>query len=247
MNPGGYNNAHPSSVSTQPTDTIKDQDQDKSIIHLDSDIFMSLLKNTNKEYGASAKPPPPALLNKNIQQPNSKARSFKRPKEDSQDFQNSLKDKESSSSTRTANSNTSSSSGNSVTKTTLYPSMEIRNNRYTSDNHGPYDVHIQKYSDPNSSLYPVTVGRIMASLNIKNILEVKKVGYSKVSIFLKTFDAVNKLVNNPMLAQKDLIAFIPPSRMSRKGIIRNIPLDLTEETILNNINSFIIILYHYYP
>lgn len=34
-----------------------------------------------------------------------------------------------------------------------------------------------------------------------------------------------------------MIAFIPPSRISRKGIIRNVPLDLTDQNILMNIKS----------
>lgn len=52
-------------------------------------------------------------------------------------------------------------------------------------------------------------------------MEIKKVGYSKVSIFLKTRKAANDLVSDFRLKERDLIAFISPSRISRKGIIRN--------------------------
>lgn len=68
-------------------------------------------------------------------------------------------------------------------------------------------------------------------------MEIKKVGYSKVSIFLKTRKAANDLVSDLRLKERDLIAFISPSRISRKGIIRNVPLDLANEMILENISS----------
>lgn len=68
-------------------------------------------------------------------------------------------------------------------------------------------------------------------------MEIKKADYSKVSIFLKTHEAANDLVNDPRLKGRDVIAFIPPSWISRKGIIRNISLDLADETILKNVSS----------
>lgn len=59
----------------------------------------------------------------------------------------------------------------------------------------------------------------ITSLNIPGILEIKKAGYSKVSILLTSGHEANMLVENIGLKTKDLIAFIPPSRVSRKRII----------------------------
>ncbi|XP_050456631.1 uncharacterized protein LOC126854203 [Cataglyphis hispanica] len=102
---------------------------------------------------------------------------------------------------------------------------------------GPFDVHIQRLSNSNSSLHPIHVGRIVCELNIKEILEIKKVRYSKVSIYFKTREAANILVENKRFFHKDLVAFIPPFRTSRKSIIKDVSLDLTEQMIISNISS----------
>lgn len=75
-------------------------------------------------------------------------------------------------------------------------SEEILKNRYTNHNQGPFDVHVQRISDPRTPLHPIIVGRIIYSLNNEDILKIKKIGFSKVSVFLKTRDAANHLVND---------------------------------------------------
>lgn len=113
----------------------------------------------------------------------------------------------------------------------------IRNNRYSENNAGPYDVHIQRISNPKPQLHPIFVGRAVCELGIEDILEIKKIGFSKVSIYFKSRDAANALINDRRLSVKDLEAFIPPFRISRKSIIRDVPLDLTDQQILHNITS----------
>lgn len=68
-------------------------------------------------------------------------------------------------------------------------------------------------------------------------MEIKKIGFSKVSIFFKSRDAANALVDDKRLAAKDLEAFIPPFHTFRKGIIRDVPLELTDHLILSNTKS----------
>lgn len=116
-------------------------------------------------------------------------------------------------------------------------SDSIRDNRYSASNAGPFDVHIQRLSNLKSSLHPTFVGRVLCELNVKEIMEIKKIEYSKVSVFFKTREAGNALVEDKRLTLKDLEAFIPPFRTSRKGIIRDVPLDLTGQMILSNITS----------
>ncbi|KMQ91377.1 nucleic-acid-binding protein from mobile element jockey-like isoform x2 protein [Lasius niger] len=127
------------------------------------------------------------------------------------------------------------SHSSNTTESVIFISEEILKNRYSSHNQGPFDVHVQRISDPRAPLHPITVGRIIYGLNNEDILEIKKIGFSKVSIFLKTKETTNQLVSDQRLQKKDLIAFIPPSRTSRKGIIRNVPLYLTDQNILENI------------
>ncbi|XP_072766275.1 uncharacterized protein [Anoplolepis gracilipes] len=114
----------------------------------------------------------------------------------------------------------------------------ILRNRYSDNNHGLYDIHIQWISNPSVPLHPITVGRTISKLNINGILVIKKVRYSKVSVFLKSGQAANSsLIEDSRLKGNDLIAIIPPFRTSRKGVIRNMLLDLSEEHILNGVRS----------
>ncbi|XP_029680875.1 uncharacterized protein LOC115246299 [Formica exsecta] len=113
----------------------------------------------------------------------------------------------------------------------------IRNNRYSDGNAGPFDVHVQRKSDPGAPLHPISVGRIICGLNIQDILEIKRIGLSKVLVFFKSGSAANSLVQDQRLAAKNLEAFIPPFRTSRKAIIKDVPLHLTDQMILDIISS----------
>lgn len=113
----------------------------------------------------------------------------------------------------------------------------IRNNRYSENNAGPYDVHIQHTSNPKSQLHLLFLERTVCELGIEDILEIKKIVFSKVSIYFKSRDAANALINDKKQSVKDLEGFIPPFRISRKGIIKDVPLDFTDQQILHNITS----------
>jgi len=71
----------------------------------------------------------------------------------------------------------------------------------------------------------------------KDISEIKKVGYSKLLVQFNSREAANNLIHNPILKSKNLIAFIPLFRTSRQGIIRNVPLDLSEDDIKLGLDS----------
>lgn len=117
----------------------------------------------------------------------------------------------------------SSSAGtSSISGSVISISKNVLHNRYSSHNQGPFDIHIQRTSDPKSPLHPITVGRILCSFKNDDILEIKRAGYSKVSVFLKTREAINNLVEDHRLPSHNLIAFISPFCTSRKGIIRKL-------------------------
>ncbi|XP_029666776.1 uncharacterized protein LOC115237697 [Formica exsecta] len=54
----------------------------------------------------------------------------------------------------------------STSGSTITISETVLKNRYSSDNQGPFDVHVQRISKPHASLHPISVGRIIASLNV---------------------------------------------------------------------------------
>ncbi|XP_070169673.1 uncharacterized protein [Polyergus mexicanus] len=112
----------------------------------------------------------------------------------------------------------------------------VLNNRYTKSCQGPFEIVITSTGAANTSIHPLTVGRLLSSTLKKDIAEIKKLGFSKISAQFKSREAANNLINNPILNANNLIAYIPSYRVSRQGIIRNVPLVLAESTIKEEID-----------
>lgn len=83
----------------------------------------------------------------------------------------------------------------SITGSLIFINDSIRRNRY-SENHGLFDIHIQWIRNPSASLHPITNGRLINRFNIDGIIDIKKAGYSKVSVFLQTGQAANSLTED---------------------------------------------------
>ncbi|XP_070169699.1 uncharacterized protein [Polyergus mexicanus] len=111
----------------------------------------------------------------------------------------------------------------------------VLNNRYTKSCQGPFEIVIMSTEAANTSIHPLTVGHLLSS-TLKKDIEIKKLGFSKISAQFKSREAANNLINNPILNANNLIAYIPSYRVSRQGIIRNVPLDLTKSTIKEEID-----------
>lgn len=114
---------------------------------------------------------------------------------------------------------------------------------YDNKSPGPFDVIIQKVNDKNSpgssSIDPLAIGRLLYFSNKNDILELKKIGYSKINIRFKTWEAANNLTLNQILNDKGYSVYIPLYRTTRKGVIRSVPLDLSEEEILGGLESVV--------
>ncbi|KMQ89364.1 hypothetical protein RF55_11020 [Lasius niger] len=79
------------------------------------------------------------------------------------------------------------------------------------------------------------------STGVGDIVEIRKIGYSKINVQLKSREAANNLVTNPILKAKKYKVFIPLYRTTRRGIIRNVPLDLSKEEIRREIDSEVVV------
>ncbi|KAL6420986.1 hypothetical protein ACFW04_014032 [Cataglyphis niger] len=80
------------------------------------------------------------------------------------------------------------------------------------------------------------MGRLLSSTLKKDIIEIKKLAFSKISVLFNSRKTANNLINNPILKSKNLIVYIPSYRVSRQGVIRNVLLDLTENNIEKEID-----------
>ncbi|XP_067209397.1 uncharacterized protein [Linepithema humile] len=109
-------------------------------------------------------------------------------------------------------------------------------NRYAHTNQGPFYVYIQSSSSPLSPIHPLYIGRSLTKWGKNEFTEVKKLGFSKISIKLKIKKAANLLVLQQPFKDRNMTCFIPNYRVFRQGIIRNIPTDIELEELKTRID-----------
>lgn len=79
-------------------------------------------------------------------------------------------------------------------------------NRYDRISQGPFDMIIQTPECSTSSIDPIAIGRLLYSISKKEIIEIKKTGFSRISIQLKSREAANNLISNPILRAKNTMS-----------------------------------------
>lgn len=177
MSSGGSDDSFKDNVSTYDVNSNSLPHSDKNTLIRDENIDMEALNNLRSEAGLTQ-----LVSTKNVRMAAAAKgeRNLKRPKADQTHSQTISK---------VFNSETHSSldsSSISTSGSSIIISENILRNRYSSDNQGPFNVHVQRISKPNAPLHLISVGRTIARLNISDVMEIRKVGFSKVSIFAKT-------------------------------------------------------------
>jgi len=107
----------------------------------------------------------------------------------------------------------------------------FKNYKYDKNNQGPFEVHIQPEEKKLWFARPFNYRSSPQFLFKKKTLEIKKTGFAKISVYFKNYEAANNLINNPILKIKKLTAFIPTFRTCRYGVIKEVPLGLSDEEI----------------
>jgi len=110
---------------------------------------------------------------------------------------------------------------------TLSSSLSLR---YNNKDRPPYVVQVQSTLE-SSPPHPFHISRTLSQIYPREILEIRKLGLGKVLVQLNSYESANRLVNNHSLTASDLKAFIPPYRVLRTGIVRDIPQDVSLETL----------------
>jgi hypothetical protein len=119
------------------------------------------------------------------------------------------------------------------------PRENSQDNNYNKSDIGPFTVHVQKISgdDKSSIIHPIHFGNFLSRNNIKNISSggVKSLGKFKISVEFKDFKSANSFCTSTSL-QKLYTAVIPTYQITRMGIIKGIPTDLTDSEIIEEIS-----------
>ena len=109
--------------------------------------------------------------------------------------------------------------------------------RYSNNLKGECKVLIQRdptHKDAKKPLSDMSLARLFNSTYKGAIKKVKENGFAKVTVFLNSAKAANKLLDDSSLQSRGLIAFIPANFVTCQGVIRDIPLDFTLDEIKDN-------------
>jgi hypothetical protein len=106
-------------------------------------------------------------------------------------------------------------------------------NYYANSNKGPYEVHVNH--SKGEPIHPVKFGNLLYRGGIKNILEdgIKVENRYKLSIKFQSLKSANQFIDSPFLKDNNLNAYIPTYRLFKQGIVKRIPVDLSEGEIID--------------
>ena len=108
----------------------------------------------------------------------------------------------------------------------------LLNNRYSVHNKGPYVISVQA-TNGGACKHALSMGKILHSTFPGLIKKIEKSDRARVTVECFDGKSANKIVTSKdVLSKFNLEAFIPNFRVSREGIIRNIPLDISTEDII---------------
>ena len=118
--------------------------------------------------------------------------------------------------------------------TNLYETLP--DNRYSVHNKGPYFVTIEPVN--HVSKHPILIGQILHSSFPGIIKNISKSNFSRVDVKCYGGKGANIIVeSNKASINQNLKAFIPNYRVSREGIIRDIPLEMEIDDIVRHAST----------
>lgn len=145
--------------------------------------------------------------------------------------------------------NTNTISSNSTQNNSLLNSTQSITNKntlqeipkldsYPENIRGPYKVIIQSTNSNDTNqkpLHAINVAKLITTLYPNKIDKLQHSG--KNTLVLTTYDRkiANDLIQLDILKQKNLVAFIPSAYIYKKVIIKNIPTDMSEKEIKDNL------------
>jgi hypothetical protein len=113
--------------------------------------------------------------------------------------------------------------------------------RYSSAFLPPFVVHVQKRKEDGfCNLDSISFGSFLhkhKNQNFEKILRIKSVGRQKISVEFHTHQAANIFLDDVSLSKNGYTTFIPKYLASRMGVLRGIPLDMTEDDLLEHIST----------
>jgi len=86
------------------------------------------------------------------------------------------------------------------------------------------------------------MSRVISQIFLRDIVEIRTTGRSRIIVEMHNYDEANKLVSSDQLSVHKLRAFIPTHRVLRIEIVRDVPQDFSLEALRELTSSLIKIL-----
>ncbi|KAG6446302.1 hypothetical protein O3G_MSEX004378 [Manduca sexta] len=112
---------------------------------------------------------------------------------------------------------------------------------YTALDASPFIIHVARSSTgeitQDLNLHPICFGRFLYKNQVSNIVQgsLKRIGRNKISMAFTSHLAANSFLKHHALLEKGYEAFIPSFNVTRMGLVRGIPVDMSVEEIKENI------------
>lgn len=101
---------------------------------------------------------------------------------------------------------------------------------------GPFIVHVRRYIDLKNvaikpSIHKLSLAKILSTFLELELLEMARISKDTLKIKFPMREGANQLLKERVLWFKGYTAFVPNYLIKQTGVLRNIPLDITEEDI----------------
>lgn len=123
----------------------------------------------------------------------------------------------------------------------IHPSISDTQKAYSVLDKGPFIVHVSRNeSSPSSgtTIRPIIFGQLLSKNKVKNIVNdgVKKIGRNRISVEFKSFKDANDFIINPLLDLYKYTSSIPNYNITRMGLIRGIPIELSMDELVESLS-----------
>ncbi|KOB70054.1 reverse transcriptase, partial [Operophtera brumata] len=129
----------------------------------------------------------------------------------------------------------------SIQTTWLHPILVIGVKEYSAIDKGPFIVQVSREVpdvSAGTTIRPIKFGQFLSNHKIANICSdgIKSVGRNRVSVEFRTATDANKfLEKTELLSQYKYVADIPTYNITRMGLVRNVPVDMSVEEFAENL------------
>ncbi|KAI8434647.1 hypothetical protein MSG28_003180 [Choristoneura fumiferana] len=108
--------------------------------------------------------------------------------------------------------------------------------KYSESDSGPFVVQVScEIQNSPSHVRGLKMAQTIYNSKVSGIKEMKSAGKNKLNVYFTSAREANLFIENPVIAQHNLVAAIPRFQVSRMGVVRQIPLEWTLEELIDAI------------